>query len=88
MKGFLHKGLIISWALAVFYLHLGSLVNFHQHHLWKKFLIPTVIAAKKEKKEESAFVVKVKYHSGNAGFKFDPVTSKAFAFNYSEFSGN
>jgi hypothetical protein len=78
VKNFIKQGLIISWALAIFYLHLGSLVNFHQHHLWKKYLIPTVIAGKKVKNEEDTLIVKVNKQSGNIGLSIDPVSYQVF----------
>ncbi|MCX6271181.1 MAG: hypothetical protein NTU44_08190 [Bacteroidetes bacterium] len=38
-------------AFAVIWIHLGSLVNFHQNRIWHKHLIPRVIGSIKEKEK-------------------------------------
>jgi len=48
------KYLAIAWAIAVVWVYFGSLVNFHQHQIWKKQLNPTFAAAFKREKAKNA----------------------------------
>lgn len=56
----------LTWAFAIVWISLGSLINFHQHHLWRKQLIPQVVASL-NKKDKSKFVVQFRQNqdSGN-----------------------
>jgi hypothetical protein len=47
------KYLAIAWAIAVVWVYFGSLVNFHQHQIWKKQLNPTFAAAFKREKAKT-----------------------------------
>ncbi|MHC1706577.1 MAG: hypothetical protein AB9842_03525 [Bacteroidales bacterium] len=55
----------IIWAFAILWISLGSLINFHQHHLWRKQLIPEVVASF-NKKEKSKVVHSIKQHQENS----------------------
>ena len=43
------KRLILLWAFAIGWFYLGSLINFHQHHIWGKSLIPQINACSRNK---------------------------------------
>jgi hypothetical protein len=43
------KGLILLWVFAIGWFYLGSLINFHQHHIWGKSLIPQINACSRSK---------------------------------------
>ncbi|KAF5061974.1 hypothetical protein DSECCO2_309770 [anaerobic digester metagenome] len=42
------KFAILATAFFVFWIYLGSLINFHQHHIWGRNLIPNGILSKRE----------------------------------------
>lgn len=42
------KVAIIGLAFLVFWIYLGSLINFHQHHIFGRTLIPAGIVSKRE----------------------------------------
>ncbi len=42
----------LSLSFFILWLSLGSLVNFHQHHIWKRLLIPQVVASLKQKDKQ------------------------------------
>lgn len=67
IKSLLRKAILIGWALAVVWIYLGNLVNFHQHHIWGKQLIPVACSSTRYKEENSASVVK----SNNTSKIFD-----------------
>lgn len=48
------KYLAIAWAIAIIWVYFGSLINFHQHQIWKKQLNPTFAAAFKREKAKTA----------------------------------
>lgn len=55
------------WAFAILWISLGSLVNFHQHHLWRRQLIPQVVASiNKKDKFKLAFQIKQNQDNGNS----------------------
>ena len=43
------KRLVLLWAFAIGWFYLGSLINFHQHHIWGKSLIPQINACSRNK---------------------------------------
>ena len=45
-----NKLLIIYWAVAITWIYVGSLVNFHQNRIWNKPLIPAALLTQPEKK--------------------------------------
>ena len=55
---FLRKAILIGWAVAVVWIYLGNLVNFHQHRIWGKQLIPVACSSTRYKEENSSSVVK------------------------------
>ncbi len=69
MKLQLKRLLILSWTLAVFYIHLASLVNFHQNRIWKKALCYELVAAHRDNKQQHS-VLKVKMNPGAAQQQF------------------
>jgi len=71
---FLRRAILIGWAVAVVWIYLGNLVNFHQHHIWGKQLIPVAYSSTRYKDENSASVVK----NDNSSKSFD--TSLHFDF--------
>jgi hypothetical protein len=48
------KRLILLWAFAIGWFYLGSLINFHQHHIWGKSLIPQINACSRNKSKTAA----------------------------------
>jgi hypothetical protein len=42
------KAAIVGLAFLVFWIYLGSLINFHQHHIFGRTLIPAGIVSKRE----------------------------------------
>ena len=73
-KSLLRKAILIGWAVAVVWIYLGNLVNFHQHHIWGKQLIPVAYSSTRYKDENSGSVVK----NDNSSKSFD--TSLHFDF--------
>jgi len=70
---FLRKFLVIGWALAVLWIYLGNLVNFHQNRIWGKQLIPVACSSTRSKEKDSSSFVK---NDGNlkylvTGHQFD-----------------
>jgi hypothetical protein len=58
-SGWLQSHILMIWAVAVFWIHIGSIINFHQHKIWGKQLIPAVCSANRQK--EKAFDHSVGY---------------------------
>ena len=54
----LRKFLVIGWALAVLWIYLGNLVNFHQNRIWGKQLIPVACSSTRSKEKDNASFVK------------------------------
>ena len=53
----LRKAILLGWALAVIWIYLGNLVNFHQNRIWGKQLIPVACSSTRVKeKDDSSFV--------------------------------
>ena len=72
----LRKAILIGWAVAVVWIYMGNLVNFHQHHIWGKQLIPVACSSTRYKDEDSASFVKndINSKSFNSNFHFDFVS--------------
>ncbi|MEI6748688.1 MAG: hypothetical protein ACOYMF_13915 [Bacteroidales bacterium] len=43
------KRILLLWAFAICWFYLGSLINFHQHHIWGKILIPQINSCSRNK---------------------------------------
>lgn len=43
------KRLVLIWAFAIGWFYLGSLINFHQHQIWGKQMIPQVNSCSRNK---------------------------------------
>lgn len=43
------RSFLFLWAAAILWIYIGSLVNFHQHKIWGKALLPQLIYAKRDK---------------------------------------
>jgi hypothetical protein len=77
------KRLLLLWAFAIGWFYLGSLINFHQHHIWGKSLIPQINACSRNKSKTIAgFNI-----DENAGFNLpandfltDKLSSVGFTF--------
>jgi hypothetical protein len=50
-NGKISKGFLLLWAGAVMWIYIGSLVNFHQHKIWGKALLPELLYAKRDKEQ-------------------------------------
>jgi hypothetical protein len=70
----------VTWAISILWIYVGSLVNFHQHHLWRRQLIPQVVSSlnKNEKSKVSARFHKKVQDSNNKGFQLSPALPKQF----------
>lgn len=66
----LKRFLIVSWSLAVFYIHLGALINFHQNRIWKKALCPELVASHRDNKHHQQSVLKVKLNPASTQQQF------------------
>ncbi len=75
-KSVLRKTILIGWAVAVVWIYLGNLVNFHQHHIWGKQLIPVACSSTRYKDENSSIGFKndSKTINFNSGLQFDFTT--------------
>jgi hypothetical protein len=76
LTAYLRKFILIGWALAVVWIYLGNLVNFHQYHIWGKQLIPVACSSTRAKEEDTSSFVK---NDGNlklsySGHQFDFTT--------------
>ena len=69
----LRKTLLIGWALAVIWIYMGNLVNFHQHKIWGKQLMPVECSSTRVKeKDASSFVKNDRYSKHmDSGSQFD-----------------
>ncbi len=69
----LRKALLIGWAIAVFWIYLGNLINFHQHKIWGKQLIPVACSSTRVKEKDAALFVKNNRNSKliDSGLQFD-----------------
>ena len=72
----LRKTILIGWALAVVWIYLGNLVNFHQNRIWGKQLIPVACSSTRFKEKDESSLVKNDNNSKpfNAGQHFDFTT--------------
>ncbi len=67
------KRLLLIWAFAIGWFYLGSLINFHQHHIWGKSLIPQINTCTRNKGKSFA----VGKNGETAGFHF-PLLNSSF----------
>ena len=72
----LRKAILVGWAVAIVWIYLGNLVNFHQHRIWGKQLIPVACSSTRYKDENSSSVVKNDNPTNNfgTGLHFDFAT--------------
>jgi hypothetical protein len=45
------KRLLIVWASAILWIYFGNIINFHQHHIWGKQLIPVAATSNRTKEK-------------------------------------
>ena len=69
----LRKTLLLGWALAVIWIYLGNLVNFHLHKIWGKQLMPVECSSTRVKEKDAASFVKNDRYSKSidSGIQFD-----------------
>lgn len=60
--------LLVGWAFAIFWLYIGNLVNFHQHKIWGKQLLPIACTTNRSKEKETASF----YKYGKDSYSFTP----------------
>ncbi|MEI6900312.1 MAG: hypothetical protein WCL00_10575 [Bacteroidota bacterium] len=51
---------LILWASAVFFICAGTLINFHQHKIWGKPLLPQLLYTKRDKEDLNTLLKDVK----------------------------
>jgi hypothetical protein len=54
----LRRLILIGWAFAVVWIYVGNLVNFHQHRIWGKQLIPVACYSTRAKEKDGLLIVK------------------------------
>jgi hypothetical protein len=54
----LRKAILVGWALAVVWIYVGNLVNFHQNHIWGKQLIPVSCYSTRAKEKDALSIAK------------------------------
>ncbi len=76
----LRKTLLIGWALAVIWVYMGNLVNFHQNRIWGKQLMPVECSSTRVKEKDAASFVKNDRNSKNldSGSQFDFATPEQY----------
>mgnify|MGYP001386817985 FL=1 len=69
----LRKALLIGWAVAVIWIYLGNLVNFHLYRIWGKQLMPVECSSTRVKEKDTASFVKTDRNSKHidSGSHFD-----------------
>jgi hypothetical protein len=55
LTGKLLKSFLFLWAAAILWIYIGSLVNFHQHKIWGRPLLPQLLYAKRDKEQSVDF---------------------------------
>jgi hypothetical protein len=45
------KSFLYQWAATILWIYIGSLVNFHQHKIWGRPLLPQLLYAKRDKEQ-------------------------------------
>jgi len=89
IMGFLHsttstlrKAILIGWAFGVMWIYLGSLINFHQHHIWGKQLIPVACSSNRAKEKDASTSIKIDgsfiYFGNTQHFDFSTPTVQDF----------
>ena len=58
LTGKIFKTFLFLWAIAILWICIGSLVNFHQHKIWGTPLLPELLYAKRDK-EHSVDITKL-----------------------------
>jgi hypothetical protein len=78
-KSVLRKTILIGWAVAVVWIYLGNLVNFHMNHIWGKQLIPVEWSTTHGKEKKSSQLVKNERNSSSvySGFHHDFIANVA-----------
>jgi hypothetical protein len=51
LTGKILKSFLFLWAAAILWIYIGSLVNFHQHKIWGRPLLPQLLYAKRDKEQ-------------------------------------
>jgi hypothetical protein len=55
LTGKILKSFLFLWAAAILWIYIGSLVNFHQHKIWGRPLLPQLLYAKRDKDQTIDF---------------------------------
>jgi hypothetical protein len=73
VSSLLRKALLVGWALAVIWIYLGNLVNFHLNRIWGKQLMPIECSSTRVKEKDAASFVKNNRYSKSidSGLQFD-----------------
>ena len=58
LTGKIYNLVLSLWAVAILWICIGTLVNFHQHKIWGKPLLPELLYAKRDK-EQTVDLVKL-----------------------------
>ena len=70
------KRILLVWVFAIMWLHIGNIINFHQHHIWGKQLLPVAIVNSRSKEKS---VIQYQDISGHLSFdgNHTPVINEA-----------
>jgi hypothetical protein len=60
LTGKILRSFLFLWAAAILWIYIGSLVNFHQHKIWGKALLPELIYAKRDKDQSIDYTKLIK----------------------------
>jgi len=55
-KSIFRKLIFLPWTISVFLLCTGSLINFHQYHIWHRPLLPEFVAYKRDSEKTLDYV--------------------------------
>jgi len=70
-----HKRVLLVWAVAILWMYIGNIINFHQYHIWGKQLIPVACTSTRSKEKSIIKYHGLNLHSLNAG-NFSPIISE------------
>ncbi len=45
------KRILLVWVFAMMWMYVGNIINFHQHHIWGKQLIPVALTSNRSKEK-------------------------------------
>lgn len=59
--------LVVFWAFTVLWIYVGNIINFHQHRIWGKQLLPVASYSTRSKENNLEIILKTEVSSFQAG---------------------